>query len=229
MPAEISRYDHILRKCPGQMGAQEFTGTTEVHPTRFAAVTGTAGHQWVKGHSLALMHWGAICQYARPRHNGTRSFVPHDERRDAQTIMTQVATQLRPADADSTDLDKDLVRLWDRSRERLQFHLMWAEPYQCTHFRRDGMVLHDSLLRAPLRSFSQGSVPLAGLYHRRRTRLHVLCVTHIHRSCSACIRTAMTMEHATSATHHPHIESELIATVHQCQQPIWWERGRRKI
>ena len=64
--------------------------------------------------------------------------------------------------------------LWHRSRERLQFHLMWAQPYQRTHFRRDGMVLHDSLLRAPVRSLSQGSVPMAGLYHRIDSRISAL-------------------------------------------------------
>ena len=75
------------------MGTQKFARTTEVHPTRFAAVTGTAGHQWVKRHPLTFMHRGAVRQDSPARHNGTGCFVPHDERRDAEAVVPQIPTQ----------------------------------------------------------------------------------------------------------------------------------------
>jgi hypothetical protein len=61
--------------------------------------------QWIERDPLAGVGIGTVCQYTIASDNGTGGFVPHDEWREAETIVAQIGAELGATNPNGTDFD----------------------------------------------------------------------------------------------------------------------------
>jgi hypothetical protein len=65
----------------------------------------STGYEWIERDPLTGVGIGTVGEYSITGDDGTGGFVPHDERREAQTVVPQIGTQLGATNPNSTDFD----------------------------------------------------------------------------------------------------------------------------